>query len=382
MKIIYKKEMKLLLKIFLISFLPVLLIWLPFLLHLENLFFLKIKEGGMQNILKNWDGPSYVLLAKSFYNIDVIDSLKFVSSLPNTYFFAHFPLYPFLIKILNFFINNLFYSGLLVNLIFGFFLNLLFYYFIKNKTRYPLFLTFLFTIFPPRFWITRAIIAPEALMNFLILFSLILFERKKYFISSVLGSLAVLTKVQSLFLFPAYLLVFFERLVNKKEKVIKSWFWIFLIPSSLFFLFFFYYLKIGDFLIFLKAQKDNNLYFYFPFSQFNYQGTWAGTGWLEDIIFYFLGMVLLIVSLYNLKERSFFYFSLFYSLFLFFIPQRDVTRFTYPLLPLFYWRFSNLFGNKIFKLAIFLILPALYFYSLNFILVNQAPISDWTNLIR
>lgn len=368
--------------IFLISILPIFFIWLPFLLHLKKFFYLPIKEGGMQNILKNWDGPSYVLLAKAFYNQKLIENLKFVSTLPNTYFFAHFPLYPMLIKLASFLTNNLFYAGLLVNFLFGFFLNLLFYFFIKNKTKSPLFLVLVFSVFPGRFWITRAIIAPETLMVFLILCSLILFEKKKYFFSSIFGALAVLTKVQALFLFPAYFFAFIEDIYKRKQKFKVSFLWVFLIPLSLFLLFFLYYLKTGDFFIFLKAQKGNNLYFNFPFSQFNYQGAWAGTGWLEDIVFYFLGIFILTVSLFKTNHRSFFYFSLFYGLFLIFIPQRDVTRFTYPLIPLFYYQFSNFLESKTFKVAFFLILPALYFYSLNFILVNQAPIADWGKLIR
>lgn len=376
-----KEKPFLLIKIFLISTLPVFFVWLPFILGIDHFLFLKIKDGGFQNILRNWDGPSYLMLAKTFYNTEEIGNLLF-SPLPHEYFFAHFPLYPIFIKILSFFTNNLFYSGLIINLIFGFFLNVLFYIFIKNKSKSPLFLTFAFTIFPPRFWVTRSIIAPEALMTFLILSSLILFEKKKFFVSSLFGSLAVLTKIQSLFLFPAYFFSSLEDIIKKKKPFNFRLFSIALIPLSLLSVFIFYYLKTGRFLIFLEAQKTNQLYLYYPFSQFNYAGAWAGTGWLEDVVFYFLAMFLLTVSLAKSKNRSWFYFSLFYTLFLVFIPQRDITRFSYPLLPIFYFQFSNFFESKTFKLALILSLPALYFYTLNLILVNQAPIADWGLLIK
>lgn len=376
-----KEKFFLPIKIFLISTLPVFFVWLPFILGIDHFLFLKIKDGGFQNILRNWDGPSYLMLAKTFYNTEEIGNLLF-SPLPHEYFFAHFPLYPIFIKILSFFTNNLFYSGLIINLIFGFFLNVLFYIFIKNKSKSPLFLTFAFTIFPPRFWVTRSIIAPEALMTFLILSSLILFEKKKFFVSSLFGSLAVLTKIQSLFLFPAYFFSSLEKIIKKKKPFNFRLFSIALIPLSLLSVFIFYYLKTGRFLIFLEAQKTNQLYLYYPFSQFNYAGAWAGTGWLEDVVFYFLAMFLLTVSLAKSKNRSWFYFSLFYTLFLVFIPQRDITRFSYPLLPIFYFQFSNFFESKTFKLALILSLPALYFYTLNLILVNQAPIADWGLLIK
>jgi hypothetical protein len=376
-----KEKNFLLIKIFLISFLPVFFIWLPFFLHLKQLFFLPIKSGGMQNILKNWDGPSYLIVAKSIYDSEIVGKLLF-SGLPHEYFFAHFPLYPFLIRFFSIFFSNFFYTGLFVNLLFGFLLNLLFYEFIKEKAKKPLLLTFIFTIFPARFLITRAIIAPETLMVFFILFSLVFFEKKRYFLSSLCASFAVLTKIQALFLFPAYLFFFLEKIIKEKKRFDKSFIWIFLIPATLFLLFFFYYLKTGDFLVFLKAQKQNQLYFNFPFSQFNYQGSWSGTGWLEDIVFYYLGLAILTASLFGNKQRSFFYFSFFYSLFLVFIPQRDITRFTYPLLPLFYYQFTSFFESKIIKIAFFLILPAIYFYAINFILVNQAPVADWSLLIK
>lgn len=376
-----KEKLILLTKIAFISFLPVFLIWLPFVFGFNQFFFLKIKEGGFQNILRNWDGPSYLILSKTFYNTTKIGKLLF-SPLPHEYFFAHFPLYPLFIKILSLFINNLFYSGLMVNLFFGFLLNITFYYFIKKKTKHPLFLTFAFTVFPPRFWVTRSIIAPEPLMIFLILLSLILFENKKFLLSSFVGSLAIFTKIQSLFLFPAYCFSFLENFLKSKKKINFSIFYIFILPLSLLIIFTFYYLKTKNFFIFFEAEKANNLYLYFPFSQFNYQGTWAGTGWLEDVVFYFLGMFLLIVSLLKTKNRSWFYFSLFYTLFLIFIPQRDITRFSYPLLPLFYFQFSKFFESKIFKISLLLSFPALYFYTLNFILSNQAPITNWELLIK
>ena len=372
-----KEKIILLVKIATISFLPVFFVWLPFILNFDQFFFLKIKEGGFQNILRNWDGPSYVVISKSLYNLSIIDKIKFISTLPSSYFFAHFPLFPLLIRSLTFFLDY-FKSGLIINLIFGFFLNYLFYKIIKNRTQRPLFLTFAFTIFPGRFWVIRSIIAPETLMIFLILLSFYLWQKKKYFLSSLVGFFGVLTKIQALFLFTAYLGEIIERIFFKKEKTKINYLWILLIPFSFIFLSFFYYLKTGDFFIFLKAERQNKLYFSLPFSQFNYQNPWGGTGWLEDVVFYFLGMFLLTVSLIKTKNRSWFYFSLFYTLFLIFIPQRDITRFSYPLLPFFYFHFNKFFENKFFRIAFFFSLPVLYFYTLNFMLANQAPIADWS----
>jgi hypothetical protein len=369
-----------LLIIFLITFLPIFFVYLPFLLKLNKFFFLTIKEPGFANILKNWDGPSYVMVAKTLYNMEEIGKLLF-SPLPHEYFTSHFPLFPLLIRGLTFFLDY-FKSGLLINLVFGYLLNLLFYKIIKKYTQKPLFLTFVFTIFPARFWVVRNIIAPENIMLFLILLSFYLWDKKKYFLSSFLGFLGVLTKIQALFLFPAYLGEIIEKKFVKKEKMTKSCMWIFLIPLAFMLLSFFYHWKVGNFFIFLKAEGQNKLSFSFPFSQFNYQNTWGGTGWLEDVVLYFVAMFLLTISLAKNRNRSWFYFSLFYTIFLVFIPQRDITRFTYPLLPFFLIQFEKFLTSKTFKIAFFLSLPALYFYTINFILVNQAPIADWSKLLH
>jgi len=367
-------------KIFLITFLPIFFVYLPFLLKLNKFFFLTIKEPGFANILKNWDGPSYVMVAKTLYNMEEIGKSLF-SPLPHEYFTAHFPLFPLLIRGLGLFLDY-FKSGLLINMIFSFLLNILFYEIVKKYTKKPLFLTLVFTVFPARFWVTRSIIAPETLMLFLILLSFYFWQKKKYFLANLLGFLGVLTKIQAIFLFPAYLGEIMEKKIIKKEKIRIDCLWTLLIPSAFIFLSLFYYWRMGDFFAFLKAEKQNQLYFYLPFSQFNFQNTWGGSAWLEDIVFYFLGMVLLTVSLFKSKNRSWFYFSLFYSLFLVFIPQRDITRFSYPLLPFFLIQFEKFFTSKTFKIAFFLSLPALYFYTINFILVNQAPIADWSKLLH
>lgn len=369
-----------LIKIFLISFIPIFVVYLPFFLKLNRFFFLTINQPGLGNIYKNWDGPSYVMIAKTVYNMKEIGKYLF-SPLPHEYFTAHFPLYPLTFKLLAPWLDY-FKSGLVINLIFGFLLNFLFYQIVKKYTKSPLFLTLVFTIFPARFWVVRTIIAPETMMLFLILLSLYSWEKKQYLLASFWAFLAVLTKIQALFLFPAYLGEMIENKLVKKEKITTSQFSILLIPSAFVFLSLFFYWRTGDFFAFLRAERTNQLYFYFPFSQFNSQAVWVGSGWLEDIVFYFLALALLTVSLLKSKKRAWFYFSLFYSFFLVFIPQRDITRFTYPLLPLFLIQFQPFFSSKAFKIAFFLTLPALYFYTINFLLTNQAPIADWSKLLH
>jgi Gpi18-like mannosyltransferase len=319
------------------------------------------------------------MISKTWYDLAEIGRRLFIP-IDVRYYAAHFPLFPFLIW-LGSFLSSGPYAGLLLTLFFDLALNVLFYILARKYTRHPLFLTFVFTVFPPRYLVTRSIIAPETLMVFLMLFSLYLWEKKQYYLSSLFGFFGVLTKIQALFLFPAYLFDLIEKRIKQKGLFRKEQLFMFLIPLAFIFLSLFYYFRLGDFFAFLRAEKGNNLYVYFPFSQFNAQNVWAGA-WIEDVVFYFIAMFTLTVSLWKGKQRSWFYFALFYTLFLVFIPQRDITRFAYPLLPLFLFNFQSFITSKVFKVALFVCLPAIYFYTINFMLVNQAPIADWSLLLK
>lgn len=371
------------LTVIMISVVPVFFVYVPFLLGWEKLLFLNIENPGFFNIIRNWDGPNYIVVGKTMYDTAEIPKYL-INNLSLEYYTAHLPLYPILMFLVAPLVGWL-YSGVLVTLIFGVLLNILFYSIAKKYTKYPLFLTFIFTVFPGRYFIVRSIIAPETLLVFCTLLSIWLFDEKKYWRASLAGLFAVLTKIQCLFIFPAFAAVFLERWIQKKGKqwqLVPQWHWhylsILLIPTGVLVLFGFYYVQTGDFFAFLNAQKDNQLFFTFPYAHFNAENPWALTGWLEDVVLYFFAMFVLVASLAFSKQRSWFYFALFYTVFLVLIPQRDITRFSMPLAPIFFLHFQEFFTSRTVRIALICILPAIYFYAINFMLNNQAPISDWT----
>jgi hypothetical protein len=158
--------------IFLISVVPIFALYIPFLLKLDHFLFINILEPGFSNILRNWDGPHYIVVAKSFYDPSKIVPLLFTDVSPS-YYPAHFPLYPIFIAIFAP-ILGFFYSALFVNIAAGILLNYVFYRVAKKYTDHPLLLTAVFTVFPPRFLVTRAILAPEPLMVLCMFSSLVL----------------------------------------------------------------------------------------------------------------------------------------------------------------------------------------------------------------
>lgn len=366
---------KTLMWILVISLLPIFVLYIPFLFKAHDFFFLTFQETGFVNVLKNWDGPHYIVVARTFYNLSAIEQYLF-TDVPPIYYTAHFPLYPIAIALVAP-VMGYFYSGLFVNLLCGVLLNIVFYRVAERFTKHPLFLTFVFTVFPARFFVTRAIVAPETMMVLCIFLSLVMWEEKKYFRGALWGALGILSKVKAGFLFPAYIASECEKYLTKRASFQKATLWALLIPLFLVGLFYIFYLQTGNFLAFFEAEKGNDLFVTFPFAQFNSKAAWIGTAWLEDVVLYFAALFILTVTLYFKKEnRSWFYYVLFYGIFLIFVPQRDITRFMFPMYPIFLLTFEQFFTSREFKIALIILLPAIYFFAWNFMIQNQAPIAN------
>ena len=138
-----------------LTLLVTLLIWLPHLLAVRNFWGLNF-ESGFNTIYRNFDGLEYVIIAKSFYNPNLIATLP--QQLPANYFASHFPGYALLIlmfaPVLGFLKSMLFVSITSTILATG-----AFYFLVKNLklTSNPLFLSFIFLILPARWLIVHSI---------------------------------------------------------------------------------------------------------------------------------------------------------------------------------------------------------------------------------
>ena len=86
------KKIKDFLPILALSLLPTFFIWLPFFLRLESLWTIPLAQDGMATIVANYDGPLYILIAKTLYNPNLVGNFSF--TLPAEYYAAHFPLFP------------------------------------------------------------------------------------------------------------------------------------------------------------------------------------------------------------------------------------------------------------------------------------------------
>ena len=356
-----------------------LVLWSPFILKTTNLLGIKINEPGFLTIYKHYDGPLYVVPAKTFYNPKAIKNLHLEMTSPTKYFAAHLPLYPALIRLMSL-INptgNLRYlkSMVLVNVLATIGLVLFFYYLLKKfkLTKNPLVLASVL-LFLPRFLVVRSVGAPESFFILMILVSLFFFEKDKFWLAGLFGGLATMTKTPGLLLFGAYGLVFIERLL-KDKKINWNWLGILLIPVGLLGVFGIYAVQYKDFLAYFHS--GDNIHLVFPYSVFNFQKTWVGTAWLEEIIFYYFMYGLSVIYLKDSKYRSFFYFGLVFFTATLFVQHRDISRYSLPLWPLALIAFEKFFTSKRFLLILIILLPAVFLYAWNLLLYNVMPISDW-----
>lgn len=352
------------------------LVWLPFGLRI-NLPFWKIDftEGNIA-LWKNYDGPNYLIVAKTWYDKSEILN-KFSNPLPAEYYPAHFPLYP---AIIGFF--DMFGSGPNAMLLATFVGSVLcfgmFYLYLRDfgLSKNALWLGIVFLFLPARFVALRTIGSPEPWFIFFILASVYFFKKEKFWWSGIFGYLAMLTKSPAILLFAAYGLYWlFESI--KSKKVLWNYYPLLLIPFAVLDLFFFYWHRTGDFFAYFNSG-DNFHLFLPPFSIFAPQGQiWVGNFWLEDVIWTWLvyGMGVLLLWKKNLKIEAIFS-AIFFGSTLF-VAHRDISRYIIPIAPFLLVGFDKYLQKKEFKIILVVLALPIVLYTWNFLLNNTSPVADW-----
>jgi len=370
-----KKELYTLVLLVLISVAPVIVLYLPFMLHMSSFWGIPLKESGMQQIFANWDGPNYVLNAITLYDPTEIAKRAFLAR-PDEYYAAHFPLYSIIIRMLASFVGY-FWSAIFVQLLSGILLNVLFYYWVRPHTKHPVWLTLAFTIFPPRYLILRAVIAPELLLVACVIGALYFWQKDKLVLSGIVALIAVLIKFQALVFVPVYILVLFEKWW--KERALRHDYFVapFVPILGYIAIAMFYQMRFGDWNVYFLAQKLVGMSSSIPFGMFNYAEKWVSTGWMESTALYLIAMIILLMKLAKGFPRVYFWFTFCYLGMLSIIPQVDIMRLAMPVAPLFFLAFHEGLSTNYFRYGLIASIPVLYLHAINFIMTNQAPIADW-----
>jgi Gpi18-like mannosyltransferase len=385
------KKINNLLAICAMTLIPTLLIWLPFFLRASSFWGIPLPQNGMATIVANYDGPMYIVVAKTLYDKAQI-AQNFSFALPTEYYAAHFPLFPLLIKVFSP-IFGFPYSMLFVTLTSSAICIYFFHLFISDYTNEEnaWWVTFLFSIFPARWLIVRSVGSPEPLFLATIIASVYYFKRKKYLLAGVWGALAQLTKSPGLLLFVAYFFIIFipnikslavaslskiSPTVTQFRKIIP----ILLIPLALLGVFFFYKIRVNDFLAYFHSGDNIHLSFP-PFQIFNYSAPWVGTFWLEEVIFVYLFGLIGLAKLIRMKETELSWFVGIFLTSIFFVSHRDIVRYALPIVPFIFVAFAKTLRKKEYRLIVVILLIPIYLFSLGYIAQNVTPISDWRPLL-
>lgn len=370
----------------LLALIPTFLLWLPFALNLKSIWSIPLPQQGMGTIVANYDGPLYIVVAKSFYNISYIKS-TFSFPLPVEYYAAHFPLFPALIKLFSF-VAGFPYGMLIATIVSSAAAIFYFYFFIQEFVgkKNALWVTAVFSLFPARWLISRSVGSADPLLMASILASIYHFRKKQYWWAGIWGAVAQLTKSVSILLFVAYLVVIaipnIKKIVTKSlgkwidSMKFKKTYPIVLMPFALLLVFGIYKLTYGNFFAYFNSGDNIHLFFP-PFEIFNYSQPWVGTFWLEEIIFVYLFGALAVVKLIQMKKPVLYWFTGIFFVSLLFVSHRDLIRYALPILPYIYVAFADTIVKKEFKIVMVLLIIPIFLFSISFISQNVMPISNW-----
>lgn len=357
-----------------------LLIWLPYVMRINLPGWGIDFSGGMETVFANFDGPNYLIIAKTWYDKASI-ARGFSNPLPLEYYPAHLPLYPALVSLMDLVLPGT-WATLLVTLLGTVLAALMYFELLKDVgVKKPLVLALMFLVLPARWLVVRGVGSPESWFIFFILASIYFFRKEKYVWAGVLGALAQLTKSPGVLLLAGYGVYFLLEAIEKKKLEWKRYLKaspLLLMLVAVAGLFWFYGVRTGDYLAYFHSG-DNFHLFWPPFSIFSPKGQfWTGDFWLEDVIWYWLVFGVGVVKLLKSKLRVMGSFALVFWLSTLFVAHRDVARYILPIAPLVLigWK-EELQKKEFWWIVVILIIPV-YLYAWNFMNNNMAPVADWT----
>lgn len=385
------KKINRILTILALTLIPTLLIWLPFYFRVGSIWGIPLPKNGMATVVANYDGPMYLVVAKTLYDKAQI-AQNFSFALPTEYYAAHFPLFPLLIRLFSP-IFGYPYSMLFVTLLSSTLCIYFFNLFIRDYAgkNNALWITFIFSIFPARWLIVRSVGSPEPLFLAAIIASVYFLKKKKFLLAGIWGAVAQLTKSPGILLFIAYFFIIF--VPNLKKLAVASLIKIspsitqyrkiiplLIIPLALLGVFMLYKIRVDDFFAYFRSGDNIHLSFP-PFQIFNYSAPWVGTFWLEEVIFIYLFGLVGLAKLIRKKDTELTWFVGIFLTSIFFVSHRDIVRYALPIVPFLYAAFAKTLTKKEYRLIILILLIPIYLFSIGYISQNVTPISDWRPLL-
>lgn len=150
------------------------------------------KTSNLLHPWVQWDGPHYLDLAKNWYQEAGQESLWIV----------FYPLYPILIRIFNFLINDFATASIVVSILFSFSASILLFELtlLDFSKRNAILAVWFLNIFPTAYFLQASY--TESVFLTLTMLSIYLFRQNRYLGAGCAGALATMTRINGLTLLP------------------------------------------------------------------------------------------------------------------------------------------------------------------------------------
>lgn len=203
------------------------------------------------------DARSYISIAENGYEHRPFSLDKQVN-------WAFYPLFPIILKLFSVFIENPIALSFALNNLFFVFSVIYFYKLIllDYKHQVARLATILMILFPSSYFCLRP--GPESLFLLLTITSVYAARKNKWTLSSILGALAVLARLQGLLLFPTLLGLYYRQYKISKSHSSSAWSLLLIPVAQISFMFYLYYLT-GNFFAGFQIQKLWGHSLSFPF---------------------------------------------------------------------------------------------------------------------
>lgn len=340
-------------------------------------YYVYFGSGRMNTVYKNWDGPSYVIAAKSLYVPRIATENNMINSkdirVDWTFLPAHFPLVPLLIRSLSGI--GYFQAMIVVTIVSSMAAIVAFYHLIKSHqlVKDPLLLAIPLIFLSPRWFIVSHVGGSEPLFLFFLIMFVNAFLSHRHKGAAVWAALAQVTRPQGALIAVAVLVIALLELKKsgKIKKIVSTYYPYLLIPLALLSVFSFFYFQTGDFWAFFSAISIFNHTSLIPFSTFSYASANIETFWQEVNALDYVIYLAAIMTLLKQKLTPLAVLGLIFFAPLPFLHHSDISRYAIPLLPLAFIAYRDIIATKEFALATLLMSPAIMSYAINFMEFNH-----------
>lgn len=343
-----------------VAVLSSLLLYLPFL----------FKDASV--LTRFWDGPNYMYVAKTLYQIPLDHPFAPYKTTP-AYFACHLPFYPLMIRLFSFLSYPI--SMLFTTVLFSVLATLSFYQLLKetNAVANPLWSALISLFLPARWLIYHSVGATEAPFLFLVCYSMLLYLRQRYTWAFVVAGLAGITRITGILLGVVYLIHFILQRRWSRIPLLA------LVGLPLLVTFSFYHFQYGDFWAYFSW--NNKLIHSRPLDVFihyaNSGNTHSAEFYLGLYLLYGLGVLLL------WRFPLFFSYGLVFYSFNLFIFHEDLSRYMLPLAPFaLIIGYDSVLHTRQFQIASLGLVILAYIYAWGVLPHNLMADWVWANLLK